>query len=283
VRFLVARHGQKTDTLLRPSGREGDRVSNIHPIRRFFTALSLMSIVPVRGAVSAQPDPAVAGWFPLVGGLFGLVGYGIVKIFALLHDQMRVPFLVSIVVVIAWALLSRLLHWDGLADVADGFWGSHDRERRLEIMADSHTGAFGATAIALVAILEVVSIGIVVGAPHELFVLLVPVMSRFSATAAAWFGRPARAGGLGRSVMGTPSVPSMFVALLPLGLVLGALSRGYNAAGLVAGVVAVVCALGVPFVLSRRFGGVTGDVMGASVLLTEAVVLTVLAVAVSAG
>ncbi len=257
-------------------------MANIHPIRRLATALSLMSIVPVRGSVSEESDPAVAGWFPVVGGFFGLVGYGIVKLFGLLHEQMRVPFLVSTVVVVVWALLSRLLHWDGLADVADGFWGSHNRERRLEIMADSHTGAFGATAIALAAILEVVAIGIVVGAPHELFVLLVPVMSRFSATAAAWFGRPARPGGLGRSVMGTPSVASVLVALIPLGLVLAALLRGYDTAGLVAGAVAVVCALGVPLALSRRFGGVTGDVMGASVLISEVAIVTVLAVIVSA-
>ena len=41
----------------------------------------------------------------------------------------------------------------------------------------------------------------------------------------------------------------------------------------VAGTVGVVCALGVPHVLARRFGGVTGDVMGASVILTETLLL----------
>jgi adenosylcobinamide-GDP ribazoletransferase len=38
---------------------------------------------------------------------------------------------------------------DGFADVADGFFGGHTAERRLEIMADSRVGAFGVVALIL--------------------------------------------------------------------------------------------------------------------------------------
>ncbi len=51
-----------------------------------------------------------------------------------------------------------MLHWDGLADYADGLWGGSTPEARLAIMADSHTGAFGATAVAIVALVETASV-----------------------------------------------------------------------------------------------------------------------------
>lgn len=256
-------------------------MADIHPIRRFGSALSLLTVVPTGARTPSESDPAVAAWFPAVGGGFGLVGYAIVKAAAELHIQMRAPFLVAVLIVIAWALLGRMLHWDGLADVADGFWGSHDRERRLEIMADSHTGAFGTTAVTLVAILEVAAIGVLVGQPHELFVLLVPAISRFSASACAWLGTPARSGGLGRSIMGHPSTMSVIVAVVPLSAVLGGLWIGYQALGVAAGVLGLVVAFAVPHVLAERFGGVNGDVMGASVLLTEVTIFTVMALTMS--
>ena len=59
--------------------------------------------------------------------------------------------------------------------------------------------------------------------PHELPLLLVPALARFSATAGCWFGTPAREGGLGRSVMARPTVLGAVPALVVLAVVLAAL------------------------------------------------------------
>ncbi len=64
--------------------------------------------------------------------------------------------LVGAAVIAAWALLTRFLHWDGLADTTDGLLGGSTPERRLEIMRDSRVGSFGVTAIVMVALLQVV-------------------------------------------------------------------------------------------------------------------------------
>ncbi len=136
------------------------------------------------------------GWFPAIGGLIGLAGYTVVKFAETLGVVHRAPYVVGATVIVLWALLTRMLHWDGLADVADGYWGSSDPERRLEIMSDSHTGAFGATAVALVAVLEIAALGTFLEY-HQYPVFAVPVFARLAATAAAWLGKPARPGGLG--------------------------------------------------------------------------------------
>ena len=172
-------------------------------------------------------------------------------------------------VVTLWAILTRMLHFDGLADVADGFWGAHDPARRLEIMADSHTGAFGATAIALTAIVEVAAIGAVIAVPHEAPLLLVPALARFSATAGCWLGTPARPGGLGRSVMARPTLLGAMPAVAVLAAVAAAMWLGYGVTGAIVFCFGILAALAIPHLLAGRFGGVTGDVLGASVLLTE--------------
>jgi adenosylcobinamide-GDP ribazoletransferase len=254
-------------------------MSSQHPIRDAGLALSLLTAIPTPARWPADGRTQVAGWFPAVGALVGLSGYAVVKLAETTGVVHRAPFVVAAVVVTVWALITRMLHWDGLADVADGYWGSHDVERRLEIMSDSHTGAFGATAVALVAVLEVTAIGSFLEY-HQYPVLAVPLFARFAATAAAWLGKSARPGGLGDSVMGRPSLTALAVCTLTLSGASLTLWRAYGYEGLALAALALVVATVVPHVLSLRFRGVTGDVMGASVLLAEALTFAAIALAV---
>jgi adenosylcobinamide-GDP ribazoletransferase len=254
-------------------------MSRPHPMRDAGLALSLMTAIPVPVRQPEDGRTQVAGWFGVVGGLFGVAGYAVMKVAERFGALERAPFVIAALVVCLWALLSRLLHWDGLADVADGFWGSHDAARRLEIMSDRRTGAFGATAVALAAVLEIAAIGSFV-LMHQSPVLAVPVFARFAATAAAWLGTPAREGGLGRSVMGRPSVGAVVVSALALALAGGVLWVGLGWTGLALGFLGVALALVVPHVIALRFGGVTGDVMGASVLITEVLLFAAFALVV---
>ena len=141
-------------------------------------------------------------------------------------------------------------------------------------MADSHTGAFGATAVALVAVLEVAALGSLLRVPPVRRSSWYPLFARFAATAAAWLGTPARPGGLGRLGHGTALVSSRLpcarltaraAATCPCGV--ATVPKASASALAISG---SALALVVPHVLALRFGGVTGDVMGASVLLTEA-------------
>jgi adenosylcobinamide-GDP ribazoletransferase len=255
-------------------------VPRSHPLRDAGLAISLMSIIPTRSRWPEGEKTQVAAWFPAVGALYGVVGYAMVKLADLAGADRRAPLVVGALVLGVWALLGRFLHWDGLADVADGFWGSHEPARRLEIMSDSATGAFGATAVTLVALLEVAALGAVIGRPHELPILVVPIVARFSATAAAWLGTPARSGGLGRSVMGHPTTFALLIALVPLAGSLCGLWLGFKMTGVALGALGIFVAFSVPHVLAGRFGGVTGDVMGASVLITEAILFASFALVV---
>lgn len=252
------------------------------------SALSLLTVIPA-SRHAEEPTPDTVAWFPWVGLVLGAAAWGVLEA----ADSASVMFgdgswiyrasaPLAVVILALWALLTRLLHWDGLADVSDAWWGGHDPERRLEIMADSATGAFGATAIVIVVLAQVAGISVLVVLPSTWPMLaMVPVLGRTAALFAAWLGTPARPGGLGARVMGLPGVGSLVVAVIGIGgcLVLLVVAGGMPA--LVWGCVAVFVAAAVPHLIALRMGGVTGDVMGASVLVTEAIVLLIAALVVT--
>ncbi|MBS3956297.1 MAG: adenosylcobinamide-GDP ribazoletransferase [Clostridiales bacterium] len=260
------------------------------PFRDAALALTLLTVAPLRTRLQPESRPDVAGWFPLAGALLGVMAGVIVLLAEVLanaavHAEARGDVAVSLAwplaacILGAWALATRFLHWDGLADTADGIGGGETTEERLEIMKDSAIGAFGAVSIVLVALAQSAAIATILASGNlalELklaFVAIVPVIGRLSATFACWFGVPARPGGLGSSVIGRPRVAGVagtVSVLFACGVVLlhygGATGLGWLLFG-------VLVAASVGHVLATRAGGVTGDVMGASILVTEALIL----------
>lgn len=243
-----------------------------HPLRDAGLAVALLTVVPVGVRWPEKGRVDVAGWFPLVGlGLGGLT-YGALLLARPYADAGRAS-LIAALLVAALALVTRFIHHDGLADTADAWWGGATPERRLAIMSDSATGAFGATAVALAVVIHVAAFAALLDGGLLVATLIAPVAGRFAATCAAWLGSPAREGGLGRSVMRRPTVFGLFVAALTLAAVGAVAWMLGGRAALALLTFGLVAALGVPHVIAGRMGGVTGDVMGASVIVVETLVL----------
>lgn len=89
----------------------------------------------------------VARFAPVIGVIIG----GILGLFDIVANFLEMPVLIrSALVVAIWISITGGLHLDGAMDTADGL-AVTDKERRLEVMSDSATGAFGAmAAIALI-------------------------------------------------------------------------------------------------------------------------------------
>jgi adenosylcobinamide-GDP ribazoletransferase len=248
------------------------------PFHDLALAITLLTAVPLRVDVSDSggPPSQSAAWFPWVGVALGsLVSATLVVAHRFVYG---IGMTGAVLLVVALALLTRMLHWDGLADTADAWFVP--RERRLEVMSDTATGAFGATAIALTALLEVsafVALGATQGTAAAALVAL--MVARLAATFSAWLGRPAKPGGLGASVMSTPTSLSVVIAVCAV--VTGGLVSWFMGAPLLPLVLSlglgVVLALVTPHLIARRMGGVTGDTMGASVLVVEVGTLIVIA------
>lgn len=258
-------------------------------LRDIGTAFGLMTLAPLPASAASRPSPRVTAWFPWVGLVLGAITFGLL----VSADAASVAwgdggFLeraaapVAVLLVALQAVLTRFLHWDGLADVGDAWWGGMSHERRLEIMADSRVGAFGVVAVVLFAAAQIASITTLLA--HTGFgvaVFAAPVFARMAATFGAWLGKPARPGGLGAAVTGTPRLVDIVVATSALAVAAASMGYAHGVAGWAGSVAAFFVAAAVPHLSAMRFGGVTGDVLGASVVVTETALLLAAALVVS--
>lgn len=239
------------------------------------TALRLLTVVPV----GRTEGIGASRYFPLVGYLFAAVSLAVAWGAAGIGLSSGIgALLAGTMIVCANALFSGLLHWDGLADSADGLGVRGGAERALAAMKASGTGAFGVAAVVFVALLQVTAVAVIVESGSLWALAAAPVLGRLAASLALGLRAPARADGLGARYAGrVPAAALVLMVVQALPLVAWA-GRPEPALALATfGGVLVAFVAPEPFV--RRFGGVTGDVLGASILLTETAVLLVGALA----
>lgn len=115
-------------------------------------------------------------WFPLVGAVIGAVLYGWM---ALAGKLMFGPVFFAAFALLLPIALSGGIHLDGFCDTCDALSSHQSRERKLEILKDSHTGAFAIICCALYLLVffacwcEVAAVG-----RAALVLALGPVLSR---------------------------------------------------------------------------------------------------------
>jgi adenosylcobinamide-GDP ribazoletransferase len=235
--------------------------------------VSLLTVLPVGSG--AAVDRALAGWAiglaPLVGVLLGALGAALLAGLWLVGAP---ALLTGLVVVGALALVTRGMHVDGLADTADGLGCYGPPERALAVMKDGGAGPFG-----------VVTLIVVLGAQAASLGALAADGRWWAAGVAIAAGRVAFVWGCRRGVIAAR--PEGFGALVagtqPLAVAIGwwvvvATTTAWVVPGRwwqgpVSVVVAALAVAGLSVHTRRRFGGLVGDVLGASCELTVAIVL----------
>lgn len=185
---------------------------------------------------------------------------------------------VGLLVIGTLALGSRGLHLDGLADTVDGLGSGWDRNRALRIMQRGNTGPMGAAALVIMLGLQAAAVGRVAdGFASAVFIGVIICCSRCALSLTCGRGVPAaRNQGLGVAVAGSVPWIAAFLAWLGVAVVLGvgqSLIGGSYASGVIAGLVAGAGVLVLVWRCVRRLGGVTGDVMGASIEVALTIML----------
>ncbi len=213
-------------------------------------------------------------WFPIVGLALG----ALVALVNRLASTVFVPLLAALVTVTVWKLVTGGLHLDGLADCFDGLLG-RDAAHRLAVMHDSRIGAFGATGLILLLLLTIGAVsGIDARARTGALVLapvvgraLPPIVGRVFPAVGAGHGAGFRAS-IGRTAPLIATLAALAVAVVALGVL-----------GVIASAIGAAVGLAWAAFMSRRLGGVNGDVHGAVIELSELAVLLTVAAASPAG
>lgn len=232
-------------------------------MRKFLCALTFLTRIPVPAKVELSIDDFRSSiyYFPLIGLLLGGILGGC---WFLIKDAFS-PVVTGALILALHVFLTGGLHLDGFMDTLDGVLGGQTRERKLEIMKDSHVGAFGVIGVAAILILK---FSIYAGLNRSLLPLLVfaPVAGRQVLVWLQIMYPYARQQGVGSLFTVYRDFPKLIVTTL---FTIAVAVLLLKSAGIILLFITAVFIFMVAGALSRLLGGLTGDTYGASCELAE--------------
>jgi adenosylcobinamide-GDP ribazoletransferase len=237
-------------------------------------ALRFYSRLPTVNTPHLRPDlNRIALTLPLASVVIGALPV----VLLLVLEWFGAPtFFAATMAVALLVILTGAMAEDAVADAADGLFGGHSIEQRLEIMRDSRHGTYGVCAIVVLLVARVAAVGSI-SSPLEAAAILLtaPLIAR---SGALWLtlALPAARSGGAAATAGQVTQRN-FVIGMAMAVVFSFLTAGF-AVGLpgllVAYALAVVVALGWANLCRRMIGGQTGDLIGAMQALLEIAALT---------
>lgn len=239
-------------------------------MKSFVLMLTFLTRIPIKYKFNFEQEDFAKGllWLPFIGVIIGLP----LGLFANYVDLSN-PYLMSFIYILIYISMTGGLHLDGLGDYFDAIFSGRGRERMLEIMKDSHIGTFGVVGLILYFVgFFALSIG-----AEPLVLFFMPVVGKTMAIVVCGLGRYPRESGMGQPLIDFGKKRHVVIYSLILISLLYFVGINY----LVSGLVVICFTLIVHYRTTYLIGGVTGDVIGAVVEMSQ--ILWLLSFAVIGG
>lgn len=256
-------------------------------MKKILLAFQFLTIIPVKEVkeVSEKEMGSASAFFPLIGFAQGLL----LVVAATLFLKVFPVELANGLLVFMIVLNNGFLHLDGLADTSDALFSRKDKKAKLSIMKESTIGSIGAASIVLAILLKYLSLNalFINSSPitYLSLLFLMPVFSRWVMVPAIFHGKSAKQEGLGRIFIENTGLRELFIAtfftlsFLILNLFIANKMVVYSTSQLsffsflfVMLVLYIFSIIAVWF-FNKKFGGLTGDTLGAISELTEIIFL----------
>jgi len=212
--------------------------------------------------------PQDLGHFARRSYLYPLAGYVIGALVALPIYFIANQTIAAAVAIALLILITGAHHFDGLLDFGDGLMAHGDREKRIQALTDRNVGA-GAIALAI-ATTFLLFAGLLESAPIIFAIVIGEVCAKYSMAFLTAYGKPFHEGMHSYlHQFSRPRFPVIsFLLCLPLFLLPVAPIKIFGAL-----ILMLICPIVLLEISKRLFGGVNGDVAGASNEITRALVI----------
>lgn len=204
-------------------------------------------------------------WFGLVGSFIGVILAGAMTLF---NRFDLIPAVSAIIILLIWIFITGGMHIDGISDMADGFFSMRDKEKTLEIMKDSHVGAFGVITIVFLLLIKFEMLKEFIIIEKNVWLLILPpTIARIAAGLVLSFYETTKKNGLGYTFHS--SDPRIFWAI---GFIVTLIiSSILNIKSLIFIGIAILASNLMALWAKKKIGGLNGDIYGAIVETVEVI------------
>lgn len=243
-----------------------NKVKNIG--QSFIICMAMYSIIPMPTIDWEEKNMKyIMCFFPLIGGIIGACAMGIYGILSGFTTTFQAVAMLLIPIIISGGI-----HIDGFIDTCDAYFSYGDKGKKLEILKDPRTGAFGVIGV-LVYGLGLLAVYTQILANENPYLMVLPVVFILSRSVGALcmiIMPNARVDGLGASFSNASSQKVVCAVLsvwvMASVVVLWMLQMYICIIFVVIIFVFLLCILPI---YSRKFGGITGDLTGCIISLLE--------------
>ncbi len=241
------------------------------PMKSLFIAIQFLTIIPFGKKLKIEEGDFARSmvFFPVVGLIIGMF-LVLINYLALIFLS---SFVINVLIIITWVILTGALHLDGFADTVDGLWGGQSKEERLKIMKDSFIGAKGGVALFCLLALKFALLMEII--PHYKYqtLLFTPVMGRWAMVVGIFLAPYAKEEGMAMPFVEHKDKRHLLWASL-IALIIGLFLFKFVSLGIM-GLTFFVTFILTSY-LKRRIGGITGDTLGALEEIIEVFILLVI-------
>lgn len=229
--------------------------------RQVGSVFSFLTIIPT-GNSDLQTVAGHMYLFPIIGIAIGLMigstAYGL--------SLFLEPLIVGLLITAALVLITGIHHTDGLSDFADGLMVRGTKQKKLEVMRDPSVGSAGIVAIVLYVAGTVIALSTIKGFEIFVAILAAEIIAKFSMVLLTSFGPSAWEGSNSPFVDSMKNRKKLVIATV---ITIGAIAVLQNNIGFLALGVGIILTLIILVVSRRSFGGISGDIMGATNEITR--------------
>lgn len=228
--------------------------------KSFASALSFLTIIPVPSAYNFDLATIAKSMylFPLCGVIIGII----VGLVSLLSSTVLPHYIASLLILVTLVIVTGVHHIDGLSDFADGLMTGGDKESKRKAMSDPFAGASGTTALIINFIgLFVALINFESGLKLFYSIIVSEVIAKYVMVFQASVGHSAWSGFSSSFTIEMKKVHKIILSIL---ITISIVYFIEGILGLLTLGIVIIIGLIIFFVSYKKFGGVTGDVFGAT-------------------
>ncbi|MEJ7641730.1 MAG: adenosylcobinamide-GDP ribazoletransferase [Candidatus Nitrosocosmicus sp.] len=232
-------------------------------IKSIIEIISFLTIIPVhKFSKSANLESISKNMhlFPIIGLIIGLLSMPIAIISFYFFNNLISGFLITSFLII----ITGIHHTDALADFSDGLMVKGNKEKKYKVIHDPMIGSAGTVAIISYFIGMVVTISSFTGTEKLIIsVVISEIIAKYSIVLQAFFSESAWEGYSSlftknmksrRKIIISTTITAILIILIGQSIQL--LIRVF--------IIGIICCFLITYTSKKNFGGVSGDVMGAT-------------------